>query len=85
MHPGFVSTGAQGRNLSADGTPLGVVPIRMQDAMSADECARRSLAAVAARKRQLVMTARGKVGLWLKLLLPGLVDRVAAKAIADGK
>ncbi len=85
VHPGFVSTGAQGRNLSADGTPLGVVPIRMQDAMSADECARRSLAAVAARKRQLVMTARGKVGLWLKLLLPGLVDRVAAKAIADGK
>ena len=84
-HPGFVATGAQGRNLSATGQPLGVVPIRMQDAMTAEDCAARCVAAAAARKRELVMTARGKFGVWLKLLLPGLVDRVAAKAIAEGK
>jgi hypothetical protein len=27
------------------------------------------------------MSARGKLGMWLKLLAPGLIDRIAAKAI----
>ena len=35
------------------------------------------LAAMAARRRELVMTAKGRLGLWLKLLAPGLVDRMA--------
>jgi NAD(P)-dependent dehydrogenase (short-subunit alcohol dehydrogenase family) len=85
VHPGFVGTGAQGRNLTADGTPLGTVPIQLDQAMSADECARQSVRAAAHRRRELVMTARGKFGMFLKLFLPGLVDRVAAKAISDGK
>ena len=85
VHPGFVGTGAQGRNLSADGTPLGTVPIRMAEAMTAEECARQAVRAAERRRRELVMTARGKIGMFLKLFFPGLVDRVAAKAISDGK
>ncbi len=85
VHPGFVGTGAQGRNLSADGNPLGKVPIRMDEVMTADECARLTLRAAAERKRELVMTARGRFGLWLKLVWPELVDWVAARAIAKGK
>jgi hypothetical protein len=32
-----------------------------------------------------VMTLRGKLGQWLKLIAPGLVDRIALKAIREGK
>lgn len=85
VDPGFVGTGAQGRNLSADGNPLGVVPINMAEAMSPEECARQVVAAAAGRERERVLTARGKIGMFLKLFFPGLVDGVAAKAISDGK
>jgi hypothetical protein len=32
-----------------------------------------------------VMTARGKIGLWLKLLAPSLVDRIARRAVEKGR
>jgi len=85
VDPGFVGTGAQGRNLGADGAPLGENPINVAAAMAPEECARVTLAAAAARRREVVMTARGKIGLWLKLFAPGLVDRLAAAAIARGR
>ena len=31
------------------------------------------------------MTARGKVGQWLKLIAPGLVDRIAKRAVETGR
>jgi len=31
------------------------------------------------------MTARGKMGLWLRLVLPGLVDRLARRAVERGR
>jgi NAD(P)-dependent dehydrogenase (short-subunit alcohol dehydrogenase family) len=85
VDPGFVGTGAQGRNLGADGAPLGANPINAAAAMTPEECARIALKAAAARRREVVMTARGKVGLWLKLFAPGFVDRLAAGAIARGR
>ena len=33
------------------------------------------------RQRELVMTARGRIGVWLKLIAPGLVDRMARAAV----
>jgi hypothetical protein len=49
------------------------------------ECARHILRAVAGRRRELVMTLRGKLGLWLKLVAPGLVDRIAGRAVERGR
>ena len=34
-----------------------------------------SCGAIEARKREVIMTARGKIGLWLKLVAPALIDR----------
>jgi hypothetical protein len=31
------------------------------------------------------MTLRGKLGQWLKLIAPGLVDRIASQAIKAGR
>jgi hypothetical protein len=33
------------------------------------------------RKRLLLMSARGKLGRWLKIAAPSLIDRIAARAI----
>ncbi len=86
-YPGFVQTEIRERAFGPDGRPLGAgnSPVREREVMAADECARQILAVAAARRRELVMTARGRAGMWLKLLAPGLVDRIARRAIARGK
>jgi hypothetical protein len=50
--------------------------LKEEGAMPVEECARQILEAIAARKRELVMTLQARVGLWLKLAAPGLVDRM---------
>ncbi len=85
VYPGFVATGVQARGFGSDGKPLGKTPLQMDAIMPTAECARIILRAAARRQREEVMTLRGKFGQWLKLIAPGLVDRIAAKAIAEGK
>jgi NAD(P)-dependent dehydrogenase (short-subunit alcohol dehydrogenase family) len=87
IYPGFVATEIRERAIGPDGQPLGKgnSPVREREVMSAEECARQTLAAAAARRRELVMTWRGKIGWMLKLVAPRVVDRMAAKAIAEGK
>ncbi|AOZ06371.1 SDR family oxidoreductase [Cupriavidus malaysiensis] len=81
VFPGVVATATRVAGFGPDGRPLGESRLREDDAMSAQECARQMLAAMAARRRELVMTAKGRLGLWLKLLAPGLVDRMALRAL----
>ena len=52
-----------------------------ENAMSTQECARLIIYAMVRRRREVVMTAKGKIGKWLKLLAPGLVDRMALAAV----
>jgi hypothetical protein len=37
------------------------------------------------RQRMLVMSFKGKIGRWAKLVAPGLVDRMAAESVRKGK
>lgn len=85
VYPGFVATEVRQRAFGQDGKPLGSSPVREQEVMTADTCAQLIVQAAARRKRELVMTLRGKAGLWLKLLFPELVDRMAQLAIDKGK
>ncbi|MFH1435055.1 MAG: SDR family oxidoreductase [Pseudomonadota bacterium] len=85
IYPGFVSTEVRKRASGADGRPLGESPVRESEVMTAGTCARLTLRAVGLRKRELVMTARGKAGQWMKLIAPGLVDSIAKKAIREGR
>ena len=85
VYPGFVATEIRERAFGGDGRPLGKSPVREGEVMTAETCARLTLAAAAARKRELVMTRRGRLGMWIKLLAPGLVDRIARRAIEQGK
>ena len=83
IYPGFVDTGIRENSAGPDGKPIGHVPVRL-DMMSVEECARITVAAMQARKREVVMTARGKMGAWLKLVAPGVVDRMARRVIEMG-
>jgi len=84
-YPGFVDTWVRRRAVGPDGQPLGESPVREGEVMSAEKCARLILRAADHRRREVVMTARGKLGQWARLVVPGIVDRVAERAIERGR
>ena len=83
--PDFVGSGMHTRSLGADGKPLGHNPLQVDKIMTSDECARLALKGAAERKRQVIMTNRSRLGQWLKLIAPGMVDRIAKRAIEKGR
>jgi short-subunit dehydrogenase len=85
IHPGFVATGIRENAAGPDGKPIQVSPVKEGEVMSVEDCAARIVAAIERREREVVMTARGKIGLWLKLVAPGLIDRIARRAIEQGR
>jgi short-subunit dehydrogenase len=85
IYPGFVSTGIRENASGPDGKPIAISPVKEGEVMSVADCARRIVKAIEGREREVVMTARGKMGLWLKLIAPGLIDRLAKRAIERGR
>ncbi|MBD2254094.1 SDR family oxidoreductase [Nostoc parmelioides] len=82
VSPGFVATDIRQRALGADGKPLGKSPRdETQGNMSVDECVRQIMWAMERRKREHIMTLKGKVIPWAKLIVPGFVDRIVAATI----
>ena len=81
-YPGVVATAIRHRGFAADGRPAGKSGLDERGAMRVETCARLIVAGAGARRREVVMTARGKLGRFLKLLAPGLVDRMATRALA---
>lgn len=79
VSPGYVSTDIGVRALGPDGKPQATRDTA-SNAMDPRTCAEQILRAIDHRDRELVMTARARIGLYLKLLAPGLVDRFALKA-----
>jgi short-subunit dehydrogenase len=81
--PDFVVTEIHKRAIGPDGEPLGESPMVQSKIMTAEGCAKRIARAIEKRERQVLMSTRGKLGRWLKLIAPSLIDRIAAKAIRD--
>jgi short-subunit dehydrogenase len=79
--PDFVVSEIHKRAIGPDGEPLGASPMLQSKIMSAEECAARIVRAMQRRQRQLLMSRRGKLGQWLKLIAPAVIDRIAARAI----
>jgi short-subunit dehydrogenase len=80
--PGVVRTELRRRGWNGRGEPAGVSGLDEADAMPVEECARRILSGMRARRRQVVMTARARLGLWLRLVAPARVDAMARAALA---
>ncbi len=85
VYPGVVATDIRLHGYGPDGKPAGKSGLKEDKAMSVQECARQILEATHARKRQLVMTLQGKLGLWLQLIAPGIVDRMVLKVVKQNR
>ena len=83
--PGFVTSEVRSRSLGPDGKPIGESPVQEDKVMIASECARQIIVAGGSRHRELVMTTKGKIGMWLKLIAPGTIDKIAMKTIQKGR
>ena len=82
-YPGVVATQIRYRGFNASGAPAGASGLKEDGAMSTEECARLILDGMARRQREVVMTSRGKLGRFLKLIAPGKVEAMALAALKD--
>ena len=82
-YPGVVATQIRHRGFNAAGAPAGASGLKEDDAMSVETCARLILDGMDKRAREVVMTPKGKLGRWLKLLAPGAVESMALAALKD--
>ena len=83
--PYFVQSEIRKRSPGPDGRTVATSPVKESEVMSAEECARRMVRAMERRQRMLVMSFKGKLGQWVKLVAPDLVDRMAAEAVRKGR
>jgi short-subunit dehydrogenase len=81
VSPGPVATRIHAHRLGGDGKLSADLGHSNEGGMPVDECARQIVAAIERRRRELVMTAAGKAGQWLKLIAPGWTDRLVARAV----
>ena len=80
-YPGVVATEIRYRGFNAQGERAGRSGLDERGAMSVEECARLIVDGTERRQRDIVMSAKGKLGRWLKLIAPRVVDRMALKAL----
>jgi len=81
-YPGVVATQIRQRGYNALGQPAGKSGLDERAAMSVERCAQLIIDGAERRRRDIVMTAKAKVGRWLRLLAPSVVDRMALSALA---
>jgi short-subunit dehydrogenase len=82
-YPGVVATRIRHRGFNAAGGALGSSSLKEDKAMPVEECAALIVAGMERRRREVVMSAKGKLGRWLKLIAPGVVERIALAALKD--
>lgn len=83
--PDYVATPTRSRGFGADGGPVGDSPVKENEIQSAKDCAEEIFVAAARRQRELLGSTRGKIGQYLKLFWPALVDRIALRAVQGGR
>jgi short-subunit dehydrogenase len=82
-YPGVVATETRRRGYNARGEAAGTSGLKEDGAMGVEECARLIVDGIESRKREVVMTARGKAGRFMKLVAPGIVENMALAALAS--
>jgi len=80
--PGFTSSEIREQALLADGTPQGESPRNEKGMMQPDHVARRTVDAIIARRRLLILTLQGKLIVALQRFLPGLLDKIVYQQMA---
>jgi short-subunit dehydrogenase len=73
------------RAFDSNGKPLGLSPMQEDKIMTAEACAAMIVKAIENRDRLLITSLRGKLGRWMKMIVPGVIERLALKAIRERK
>lgn len=82
--PDFVQSEIHVRAFGPDGKPVGDSTIAERVAMPAARCAELIVGAMERRQRLLITSLRGRLGRFMRLLTPRLIDRIASRAIRRG-
>lgn len=82
-YPGVVATQIRQHGFNAVGGLLGHSSLKEDNAMSVARCAELIIDGMQQRRREVVMSATGKLGRWIKLIAPGLVEKMALAALND--
>jgi len=85
VYPGVVATEIRRNGWNAKGETAGKSGLSESGAMSVEECAGLIVSAMRSRKRDEVMSTKGKLGRWMKLIAPAKVDAMARAALAKGR
>jgi dehydrogenase/reductase SDR family member 7B len=80
--PGFTASNIRKRALTKDGSAQGESPRQEEKMMSAEACAQHIYHATVKRKRTLILTAQGKLTVFLNKWLPGFTDKMVYKVMA---
>lgn len=83
IYPGVVDTAIRLHGYNARGEQAGVSGLKEEKMMSVETCVQLMRKAVDARQREYVMTAKARLGRWLKLLAPGWVEKQTMAAVKD--
>lgn len=82
-YPGVVATRIRYRGFNAAGAELGGSGLKEDHAMSVERCAGLIVDGMLRRRREVVMSVKGKLGRWLKLIAPALVENMALAALKE--
>lgn len=82
--PDFVVSQIHKRALGPDGKPLGK-PIQESKIMTAETCARQIAGAMERRQRLAILSWRGRLGRFARLVAPGFIDGIARRAVREGR
>ena len=82
-YPGVVATNIRHHGFNAAGVAAGSSGLKEDNAMQVETCAALILQGMDRREREVVMTSKGKLGRWLKLFAPAMVEAMALAALKD--
>jgi short-subunit dehydrogenase len=80
-YPGVVRTQIRHHGFNAQGDMAGESGLHEDKAMTTQDCARQIIYGMVRRRREVVMTAPGKLARYLKLVAPWLVEHMAQAAV----
>lgn len=74
--PGFTNSNIRNVALTADGKPQGESPINEKKMMTSEEVAERTFKAAQKKKRDLILTLKGKTAVFLNKIIPSRLDKM---------
>lgn len=80
--PGFTASNIRKRSLTKDGSSQGESPREEEKMMTAEACAKHIYQATVRRKKILILTAQGKLTVFLNKWFPGLTDKLVYNVMA---